>query len=59
LIPYDTYNYDYWEYIVLTPAAYVPGDSVTGGSLGIGAFNSPQGMYVSGDDGATRATTAS
>ena len=23
-IPYDTYNYDYREYIHFTPAAYVP-----------------------------------
>jgi sugar lactone lactonase YvrE len=49
LIPYDTYNYDYWENIVFTPAAYVPGGSVTGVDLGIGAFNKPEGMCVAGD----------
>lgn len=48
-VPYDTYNYDYWEYIVFTPAAYVPGDSISGVSLGIGAFQGPQGLCVAKD----------
>lgn len=41
-LPYDTYNYNYREYIVMTPAAYVPSGSVTGQDLGISSFNEPQ-----------------
>ena len=33
-LPYDTYNYTYWEDIALTPAAYVPTGTVTGLSVG-------------------------
>ncbi|GHV05646.1 hypothetical protein FACS1894217_02880 [Clostridia bacterium] len=51
VVPYDTYNYDYRERVVLTPAAYVPGDTVSGVKLGIGAFKSPQGMTISDIDG--------
>ncbi|MDR2559056.1 MAG: NHL repeat-containing protein [Oscillospiraceae bacterium] len=50
IIPYDSYIYDFWEDIVLTPAPYVPGRSVTGVSVGAGAFSGPQGMAV-GPDG--------
>ena len=32
-LPYDTYNYDYWENIVFTPSAYVPDTSVSGVNL--------------------------
>lgn len=48
-VPYDTYNYDYWEYIVFTPAAYVPGETISGVSLDIGAFSDPQGIYADSD----------
>lgn len=48
-LPYDTYNYDYWEDIVPTPAAYVPGGTVSGISLGIGTFVTPQDICVSPD----------
>lgn len=54
-LPYDTYNYDYWDNIVHTPAAYVPAGMVQGVSLTwkgepIGAFRNPQDIFVS-DDG--------
>jgi len=49
-VPYDTYVYDYWEYIVFTPAPYVPGDTISGITLGIGAFSDPQGIFVAHDD---------
>lgn len=49
-VPYDTYNYDYWEYIVFTPAAYVPGETISGVALGIGNFSDPQGIYTAADD---------
>ncbi|MGN0384947.1 MAG: gluconolactonase [Lachnospiraceae bacterium] len=48
-IPYDTYNYDYREYIHFTPAAYVPDRCISGEQLlyngeSIGAFVTPQDM---------------
>lgn len=48
-LPYDTYNYDYWENIVFTPAAYVPDGSISGISLGVGAFSNPQDICVAPD----------
>lgn len=47
--PYDTYNYDYRENIVITPAAYVPSDSVTGLSVGTTDFKEPQDLCVAPD----------
>jgi len=49
VVPYDTYIYDFWESIVFTPAAYVPGENISGVTLGIGAFRDPQGMFVAQD----------
>ncbi len=54
-LPYDTYNYDYWDNIVHTPAAYVPDGMVQGVSLTwqgepIGSFRNPQDLFVA-DDG--------
>ncbi|MCR5215118.1 MAG: gluconolactonase [Eubacterium sp.] len=49
-IPYDTYNYNYWEYIVKTPAAYVPDGIVTAQDLELTSFSTPQDLCVS-DDG--------
>ena len=46
-VPYDSYNYDYWEDIVFTPAAYIPDGSVSGTTLGVGGFLSPQDICVS------------
>ena len=48
-IPYDTYNYDYWEYVVKTPAPYVPDGIVSATDLGAGTFSGPQDMCVSED----------
>lgn len=44
--PYDSYNYDYWENIVQTPAPYVPGGSISGVSLNVGALSNPQDICV-------------
>lgn len=41
-IPYDTYNYNYRDYVVLTPAAYVPDGAVTGQDVGTTALSEPQ-----------------
>jgi len=49
-VPYDTYTYDYWEFIVFTPAPYVPGETISGVTLDIGAFNDPQGIFIAHDD---------
>ena len=53
-LPYTTYNYDYWGYIVYTPAAYVPAGSITGTSFqyngqSLGAFKNPQDLCVAQD----------
>lgn len=45
-LPYDTYNYDYRENVVMTPAAYVPTGSITGQDLGIDGFVEPQDLCV-------------
>ena len=50
-IPYDTYNYDYWNDIFRTPAAYVPQGTVLGTDLtwegaNLEAFKGPQDMFV-------------
>ena len=45
-VPYDTYNYDYWENIVRIPAPYVPSGSISGVGLDCGAFASPQDICV-------------
>lgn len=48
-VPYDSYNYDYWENVVQTPAPYVPDGAISGVSLGIGAFSNPQDICVAPD----------
>ena len=48
-IPYDTYNYNYRDYVVLTPAAYVPDGAVTGQDVGTTALSEPQDFCVSPD----------
>lgn len=48
-LPYDTYNYNYREDIVLTPAAYVPKDVVTGAKAGTENFSEPQDLCVAPD----------
>lgn len=48
-LPYDTYNYNYREDIVLTPAAYVPKDVVTGSKAGTENFSEPQDLCVAPD----------
>ena len=60
-VPYDTYNYDYWNNILMTPAAYVPDGSITGVNLtyegkSLGAFRAPPPTATSTSP--TRATTA-
>ena len=46
-VPYDTYNYNYWEDIVKTPAAYTPDGNVSGTDVGTTAFKEPQDICVS------------
>lgn len=54
-LPYDSYNYDYREYIHMTPAPYVPAGSIGGENLAyngepIGKFVTPQDLCQA-DDG--------
>lgn len=49
-VPYDTYNYDHWDYIVDTPAAYYPDGSITGASVGTKPFSNPQDMCLDSEN---------
>ena len=65
-LPYDTYNYNYYEDIVYTPAAYVPSRSISGTQLTyegktLGVFSkpgdlckNPKGEVVIADTGNNR-----
>lgn len=44
--PYESYNYNYWEEAVPSPAPYLPSRSISGADLGIGDFVEPSDMYV-------------
>lgn len=46
-LPYDTYNYDYYGDVKMTPAAYIPESTLRGNEWGIGSLSSPQDMNVS------------
>lgn len=48
-LPYDSYNYDYRENIVYTPAPYTPDRSVSGLTIKVGGFNNPQDIYTAED----------
>lgn len=53
-LPYDTYNYDYWEDIQFTPAAYVPNSTLSGADYTwqgnpVGVFRTPQDLSVAPD----------
>ena len=53
-VPYDTYNYDYWDDIVYTPAPFIPDTSYSGSAFkldgeSIGNFKNPQDVYVAED----------
>lgn len=43
-VPYTTYNYDYYEDIKYTPAAYVPDGIITGEQIGCGNLAGPQDL---------------
>lgn len=45
-VPYDTYNYDYWDYKIKTPAPYYPNGSVTGVKVGTKSFVNPQDICL-------------
>lgn len=52
VLPYQSYNYNYWEDIVYTPAPYVPEKTVSGLDLSyegefIGSFSNPQDLCKS------------
>ncbi len=55
-VPYTTYNYDYWENIVYTPAAYIPDGKIDGATIldengeAIGGFVTPNDVYLGKDN---------
>lgn len=46
-VPYESYNYNYWEEPVPAPAAYLPDQVWSGRSLGVGDFKVPSDLVVS------------
>ncbi|MDR0293991.1 MAG: NHL repeat-containing protein [Oscillospiraceae bacterium] len=48
-VPYDSYTFNYREYIEFTPAPYVPAGTVSGQTLGITPFRNPQSFCVAPD----------
>lgn len=53
-LPYDTYNYNFYDDIVYTPAAYVPSGSISGTQLfyegeSLGVFSNPQDICKTPD----------
>ncbi|MBQ6090562.1 MAG: NHL repeat-containing protein [Lachnospiraceae bacterium] len=48
-VPYDTYNYNYWEDVIKTPAAYTPAGKFGGIDLGTTAFKEPRDFCISED----------
>jgi len=47
--PYEGYHYSYWGEATGAPQAYLPERAVSGASLGIGAFRSPEDVAVTAD----------
>lgn len=48
--PYESYNYNFYEEAVASPAPYLPARSISGADLGIGDFLEPSDMYVTSDE---------
>lgn len=46
VVPYQGYNYDYWNMSNPAPDAYIPVRSIGGRDVEVGAFKSPADMYV-------------
>lgn len=50
-LPYQAYNYDFWEDVYYTPSAYIPNDSYSGYDFGLeNALLNPQDMFVAADN---------
>ncbi|XID90288.1 gluconolactonase [Paenibacillaceae bacterium WGS1546] len=47
--PYEAYTYNYYRDSVPLPAPYLPERSVSGEDLGVGAFKSPNDIFVTED----------
>lgn len=48
-VPYQTYNYDYWNEVYYTPAAYIPNGNISGTDMGTRILTNPQDMFVAED----------
>lgn len=54
-VPYTTYNYDYWDNIVYTPAAYIPNGKIETASMTdadgnpVGSLKGPEDVYLASD----------
>jgi len=47
--PAESYNYDHWDEYVPTPLPYIPYQTVSGTTMGIGAFARPTDMFICSD----------
>lgn len=48
--PYQSYTYDFWNFLVPAPHAYVPETVVYGQDVGTTPFKTPQDVFVSADN---------
>ncbi|MCL2108187.1 MAG: NHL repeat-containing protein [Oscillospiraceae bacterium] len=46
VVPYESYNYDYWEDMVFTPAPYIPARNISGATVGAGSFSRPNDLAI-------------
>lgn len=46
IVPYPSYNYDFWQQMVPAPQAYVPTRALSGSDLGVDDFRAPQDLFV-------------
>ena len=47
--PYKSYIFDQWGDPIPTPIPYVPSGVLSGETLGVGAFNAPQDLFIAKD----------
>jgi len=47
--PTESYNFDHWDEYVPTPLPYVPHQTISGATLGIGALSRPTDMFICTD----------
>lgn len=49
LVPYDSYNYNFWSNSIPSPPAYVPVSTIDSRDLEVGSWRKPQDLFVAED----------